>query len=453
MSSLITAVEQTFLPLTIIIAITSVLGLLGNGLSFYIFSRRFPPSGFNSLMAALAAFDFIASLVHMPLDIATFFEVGGSRKYLCKITCFQLAFTASGSALVLMAIAFVRYYGIHKPLLGTLSPRLANYIILGSSLMAVGVSLPITILFGEGKLVTDANITAEICAVEEQYMDTIGPLAFYMVLASLYIITFIVHTCLYIRAVHTVWNRRRVFVSMRGKNNVVMLSPAPPRSRPVPEGSPMPSRSLRPATAGIHSPLTRIRNGSSSSQQPLFARVGGANTLSRLPEDDLPSSSSISVTEISDADSNIEETGSQPTPRLPRKQPLKRLQPKRVTALSLPQAPPTRSSTLSNSPKKAGGASGVNQTSYRVLGVVIAISLTYFLSYAPHFGVMFYLFTHDMTVFAASAQNLAFELLMRSFFLNNILDPLIYGLLSTDFRKELRLTLLSLVTVCRGPKH
>ncbi len=73
-----------------------------------------------------------------------------------------------------------------------------------------------------------------------------------------------------------------------------------------------------------------------------------------------------------------------------------------------------------------------------VLVVVIAITVTYFLSYAPHFVVMFYLFASDEEIFAASAQNLTFELGMRSFFLNNILNPLIFGLLSREFRRELK---------------
>ena len=416
MSSLILALEHTFIPLSAIIATVAVIGLLGNGVSFYIFYWRFPTSGFNSLMAALAAFDFIACLVHMPLDIVTFFPVGETtRSYLCKVTCFQLAFTATGSAMILMAIAFTRYFGIMKPLLGTLSVRMAGHLILGTCLMAVGLSLPITILFGEGRIITDANVTTALCAVEKKYMNTSAPLMYYWILAGLYIATFIVHTYLYARCVHTVWNRRRIFTSMKGTTNVVILTPRTSRGRQAAGGS----------------------------------SVSPSSTLSRVTEEPISPTSAASIGQ-SDTDEMGTTTnygtidGRQEAASTICKEPLKRLQPKRVATLQ--SEAPSPSSTLTSAGRGSPGRKGAGHTntSYRVLGVVIAISLTYFLSYAPHFGVMFYLFSHDMTVFEASAQNLGFELLMRSFFLNNILDPLIYGLLSIEFRKELRRTLAEL---------
>ena len=219
--------------------------------------------------------------------------------------------------------------------------------------------------------------------------------------------------------------------------------------------SPMPSPSLRE--------ISRERNGSHSSQRQLVTFSETSTMVSRA-SDEITSSNLSTVdipeTALENGDgenpySAINENHRPPAspPRnystsLPLKEPLARIQHlkhDRVKALSLQSNGSSSGSSTINKQRN-----NVNQTSYRVLGVVIAISLTYFLSYAPHFGVMFYLFTHDMTVFAASAQNLAFELLMRSFFLNNILDPMIYGLLSMEFRKELRLTFYEFMSVFKS---
>ena len=423
MTSLISAIEGTFFPLTIIIMLFSIVGSIGNGITFYIFRWRFPSTGFNLLMAALAAFDLMACLIHMPLDIATFYDVGEARIYLCKVTCFQLAFTTIGSALVLMSIAFTRYYGIHKPLLGTLSSKLAGYLILGSSLMAVGISLPITVLFGEGSLVTAANITAEICAVEKEYMDSMGPLIYYIILGVLYIISFIINTFLYARCVHTVWSRRKVFTRVQGRGNCVVLTPRTARAQ---VSSELPSSTeLIPDTPSQRhstSPLASSKRESG----PTAASTSSAPDVIRS------SMETADKGQVKKTPSNDSKDSTKDLQRPP--------QNKRLTSLSLESESMSMTSTGSTasatSTKRGSVSVSVSQTNYWVLVVVIAITATYFLSYVPHFCIMFYLFNHDMSVFEASAQELSFELLMRSFFLNSILDPLIYGVLSKEFRKE-----------------
>ena len=455
--SLISACPDVFVPLTAIIAATSTIGCLGNALAFYIFNFRYTASGFNTLLAALAALDVLACLVHMPLDIATFVDIGSIRSILCKVTCFQLAFTATGSALILLVIAIVRFNGIRNPVLGQFQTRSAHIVILVSVLLAGGISLPITILFGSGNIQVSGNLTVEICAVEKKFMHTVGPLSYYFILSALYIITFTVHSGLYVHAMLTLWRTRRQFVSMRGRKNVVMLSPAPTRSN---RGKPVPSPRVdalkRSGTSSLNrdraeSGLSRSRlvpdtdsesmsTTSSTNGSVRFTLPDGSSTLptrgtSVESYDDIVELNTM-VTQSSTTSTPIQSPrpGARPIPASRRHVPHRGATNTASTSSTL-----TSNAETSNT-KKGRPVPQSNNTqsvgNFRILVVVVAISMTYFLSYAPHFGVMFYLFTHDASVFSKSSQSLLFELLMRSFFLNNILDPVIYGLLSTEFRRE-----------------
>ncbi|RUS78824.1 hypothetical protein EGW08_013409 [Elysia chlorotica] len=467
--SLLTACPSVFLPLTVIIAATCLVGCIGNSLAFYIFALRYPPSGFNTLLAALAAFDVFACLVHMPLDVVTFTDIGDIRSYLCKVTCFQLAFTATGSALLLLVIAVVRFNGIRSPVLGQFHSRSAHLVIAVSVVLAAGIALPITILFGSGEIEVPHNRTVEICAVEKKFMHTAGPLSYYVLLAGLYLVTFIAHSGLYARAMFALWRSRRVFVSMRGRRNVVMMSPATTRSR---RGKPVPSPrvdALRGAGASnasnTSSPasLTRGRSQSATSQGRLMPDADSVSVSSSTTGSvrfTLPDGSSTLPVRGPAADryDDIVELDTMAIHRsassTPSPSPRLSLRPVPASRKHVPQKGGAHTSTSSSTdvssttdtskPKKnksnSEGATTQSIGNYRILAVVVAISMTYFLSYAPHFGVMFYLFTHDASVFSKSSQSLLFELLMRSFFLNNILDPVIYGLLSAEFRREVTRT-------------
>ncbi|GFR91767.1 P2Y purinoceptor 1 [Elysia marginata] len=463
--SLLSACPTVFVPLTIVIATTCVIGCIGNTLAFYIFNFRYPPSGFNTLLAALAAFDVFACLVHMPLDIVTFSDVGPIRSYLCKITCFQLAFTATGSALILLVIAIVRFNGIRNPMLGQFQSRSAYFVIFISVLLAAGISLPITILFGTGNIQVSENRTVEICAVEKKFMHTAGPLSYYFILAGLYIITFITHSGLYAQAMFALWRTKRVFVSMRGKKNVVMMSPATTRSKrsikPIPSprvdalrGESTPSLSRDRAESGNSigrlMPDTDSESGSTASSangSVRFTLPDGSSTLpvkgdTNEDYDDIIELNTMAIQgPPTSTPSPSPRPGVRPIPATRKHVPVPKKSGEHATSTSSANLSARTDSVNSKTKKSNSESTGTqNIGNYRILAVVVAISMTYFLSYAPHFGVMFYLFTHDASVFSKSSQNLVFELLMRSFFLNNILDPVIYGLLSAEFRREVTRT-------------
>ncbi|GFO08682.1 neuropeptide s receptor [Plakobranchus ocellatus] len=605
--SLLSACPHVFQPLTVIIALTSVFGVLGNSLAFYIFHFRYTPSGFNTLLAALAVFDVIACLIHMPLDIATFSDMSTMRATLCKITCFQLAFTATGSAVILLVIAIIRHSAISNPVPLHFATRTAYHMIVVSVLLAAGIALPITMLFGTGNIVVPGNITVEICAVEEKFMHTKGPLAYYYILTALYVVTFIALSSLYGRSMYKLWRSKRMFVSFRGRDNVIMMSPPTARSnksRPVPSprvsvlreqaathgrdrtdsgnsrgklvpdldsdcsanepvhlvqaednsdrvvsvalptdssmtessddiaelntnvnsetiaeaSSTSPEPSTRPipasrtvrlhkdgqtdATSSIRPPKssgfcskrsdnsrqTDTTSTMSSQSSSLFCcKRSFNNRTPELPEEragthkdrqtDTASTHSYKLPSLfccvrsgntgqnapaSDGPhgSSTDETTSQNSSRLSFLLCCKRSDNTRQQSCRTEQTQDnTRTDTASTgdswvsfclccrrrdktSQKEENNAECSNthhvKHNYRILVFAIAISMTYLLSYAPHFCVMFYLFGHDASVFSTSSQNLVFELLMRSFFLNNILNPVIYGLLSQEFRRELR---------------
>lgn len=370
----------------------------------------------------------------MPLDIATFFPVGELRPYLCKMTCFQLAFTSTGSAIVLLGIAIVRYNGIRKPLQGLFSTKSAIYVIVPSILTASGFALPITFLFGEGQLIIVSNVTAEICAVERRFIDTSGPMSYYFVLAGLYLITLCFHSFFYVRSVIMVWSRRGMFVSVPGSKNAVIMTPKITRAHNNTVLN-LEERSNTSSQQGGATRPTRVRTVTDNNHFPHETPIHPTPNINETP---MRSGNASSSKKLNMLRSVIDPKRKGNKPRINKSQ-------INSTHEFQPAVTPQimSYSNASTMPVRGQSTAGshADQTSQRVLLVVMAISVTFFLSYAPHFGIMFYLFTNDNDVFTESAQSLVFELFMRSFFLNNVLDIVIYGLLSSDFRKEAGRTL------------
>ena len=107
-----------FLPAVIWVILLMVVGVVGNTLVIYVYRRRFKRTSSNYFILTMAIFDLVACLVGMPTEIYdllkpfTFYSEFG-----CKLFRATENFTIYGSVVVLVEIAFDRYFKICRPLM------------------------------------------------------------------------------------------------------------------------------------------------------------------------------------------------------------------------------------------------------------------------------------------------------------------------------------------------
>ena len=106
------------LPAVIWVILLMIIGIIGNGLVIYVYRRRFKRTSSNYFILTMAIFDLVACLIGMPTEIYdllkpfTFYSEFG-----CKVFRSTENFTVYGSVVVLIEIAFDRYFKICRPLM------------------------------------------------------------------------------------------------------------------------------------------------------------------------------------------------------------------------------------------------------------------------------------------------------------------------------------------------
>lgn len=181
----------SLVPVVVYVVVLMVIGIIGNILVLYVYNFRFKRRSANYFITTMAIFDLLGCLIVMPTQIYdlrfpyTFYSSVG-----CKIIRFAENITNYGSAIVLVQIAFDRYFNICKPLKIL---RISHVKMMCVSAVVFGVllSIPSLVLFGITRSQTPINGTLGYdCSIDEQFKDGIFQKVYYNLLALLFVATF-----------------------------------------------------------------------------------------------------------------------------------------------------------------------------------------------------------------------------------------------------------------------
>ena len=169
----------TALPVIIFVGIISIFGSFGNISVLYVYSQKYPKCNFKYFVLFLAAIDCISCLVVMPLEVMTFVQwFVFPAAWLCKFKSFFMAFTVCASASLLLLIAIDRFRKVCRPHAAQIKPDLAMKL---AFLVLVLSAIPATsdaILWGEHTYHTHygkIEVKATICEKDDAYKDTVLP--------------------------------------------------------------------------------------------------------------------------------------------------------------------------------------------------------------------------------------------------------------------------------------
>lgn len=279
---------QEIVPVIIYIGTLMFIGTIGNTLTLYVYNWLFKRQSSTVFITSIAVFDLLGCLIAMPLEIFdlsfkyTFYNSSG-----CKAIHFFRNITIFGSAILLVEIAFDRYFKICKPWrLLKLSTVKWMCIITGG--VAVLLSVPALILFGISRTPTPVNGTVGYdCAFEEHLKGSLFQQIYFFMLALLFIVTFSFLAGFYARIWHEIRKRRQAVI----RNKRQSSEPATARR----------SREITQQKAGERDSTYNNNNGGRSSENSsivkssslrrktvgrttvIFAAVSGAFVFSFLP--------------------------------------------------------------------------------------------------------------------------------------------------------------------------
>lgn len=188
-------------PAIIFLLISMTVGTVGNGLVIYVYGWRLRPnSSKNIFITWLAVFDLISCCVTIPFEIFDLrFPMLYGEGVICKISR-TLAFAVNiTSGLILVLIAFDRLQ-ITRPPYKSYTKRKTRCLILLVTLISLVVSIPALFVFGTKTIQTIfPGISGKDCSYDDAIKDTMLPIIYYVLLAMIFVFTFVILGILYIK--------------------------------------------------------------------------------------------------------------------------------------------------------------------------------------------------------------------------------------------------------------
>lgn len=174
--------KSSVMPVTVIVGLETGFGFVGNLLIIYVFLLHYHKCNFKYFVLCLAFIDITSTMTTMPGEIVTqlFWYVYPVPR-VCKIKSFFNVFTVSGSAFCLLIISIDRFLKICRPLKWQIKPKLA--LVLCFILLAVAFvfALPVAFLWGTHSYqepYQGYNVTVTVCEKDANYMCTESPLVY-----------------------------------------------------------------------------------------------------------------------------------------------------------------------------------------------------------------------------------------------------------------------------------
>ena len=174
--------KNNLLPSLIYVCILLLIGIPGNILVIYVYLLKWNKSTSRVFILALGLYDFVNCMTSMTMEVALILNfLKFDYPVLCKVSRFITATINSGSTFVLVAIAvdrFRRICRIHKSYINTTQ---AKFIVAGSALFAVATSWPALFLYGTRTFLIPAKgavVVGKTCLIEDAMVETIFPFIF-----------------------------------------------------------------------------------------------------------------------------------------------------------------------------------------------------------------------------------------------------------------------------------
>ncbi|XP_063441826.1 orexin receptor type 2-like [Mytilus trossulus] len=199
-----------YLPVIIYMLILMFVGTFGNILVCCVYLSKQTKTSSHYFILALAMLDLLTCLVGMPTEVADLrYPYMFYAPAACKLLRFIESVSIIGSSIILIAVAFDRFFRICR--LGKqVTVKHAKIACLLSVVVGILAAWPACILFGEKSVdIGLEGVNAIDCSTDDSMRGTIYPTIYYGFLFLLFIGCFVFFTIIYLQIGVVIWKRKR----------------------------------------------------------------------------------------------------------------------------------------------------------------------------------------------------------------------------------------------------
>lgn len=205
-----------YLPVIIYMLILMFVGTFGNILVFCVYFSKQTKTSSHYFILALAMLDLLTCLIGMPTEVADLrYPYMFYAPAACKLLRFIESVSIIGSSIVLIAVAFDRYFRICR--LGRqVTVKHAKMACLVSVIIGLLAAWPACLLFGEKSVdIGIEGVEAIDCSTDDSVRGTIYPMLYYGFLFLIFIGCFVFFTVIYLRIGIVIWKRKRAKIGSK----------------------------------------------------------------------------------------------------------------------------------------------------------------------------------------------------------------------------------------------
>jgi len=384
-----------YLPVILYVFLCVIVGIIGNSCVCYIYTHRLRRSPSRIFILFLAILDLVSCIVGAGSELVDLFQpYVFTATWYCKIMRFGLSFTIISASFTLICVAFDRYYKVCKPLNAFPIRKVKTLCIVVATLSFV-LSSPAIALFGLKTVQTDVpEIVGHECSTADYMKGTPLPIAYYVILFTAFLVLLACFVLLYVRIGIEIWKRKRLTIGETLPDIFVqkMKSGDKQTQQPVYKRS----ESVQPED--VSGPSCQTDEDSPTYSE---SRAGCDNIIVA------DSACSVGASGKNDLNTTVENNVSDGKRRKPL---LKR-----------------RRSNLGR----------MSIRTLRTTSIFFAVSAAFVISFLPYLIANVLKFTkicfHDPKT---SSEEVAYNFCVRSYFISNFINPIIYSALNINFRRE-----------------
>lgn len=400
---------KALIPVTLYLVILMIIGVIGNLLVLYVYKFRFKRSTSRVFILSLAAFDFLTCVLGMPFHILDMvYPLMFVWDEACKSLSFAITFTILASIFVLDLIAIDRYRKICFPFGKQLSPKgtkITCWVVVFISLI---LATPMLFIYGIAKFPTSLpNVTGIECYIDGDMLESDLPLIYNGVNMLVFVTSVIILSGLYIKVAIVVRKRKAFHDSFSRRDD----------SKRSTSGTVTPDTMVIPMNTLKEEDINGDYDGDSPIYNKKVKNQGG-------------SKSSIAKSVSMDSACS--------SPRIQRKR--EDLHKKNLRRLMSELSTYSGGGTLERGSEKGTKHANKKQMrTLRITGMLFTITLIFVISFLPYLiletlsGAV-----EDFWGGRSLAETVLINLMMRTYFINNMINPLVYWFLDNKFKQEVR---------------
>ncbi|ESO87728.1 hypothetical protein LOTGIDRAFT_166315 [Lottia gigantea] len=176
--------QLELIPVYFYVGITMFISILGNGVTCFIFGYKLRQTVTRNFIFTLAMLDLVSSLICMPSEVYFLATITSFHNpELCKFFRYITYVFHSSTSLILLAIAWDRFYKVCRPLKVFFNVRRSRWYCACSIGASVFIAGPSILLYGT-KTLPDHHGTT--CSVDDEMEPTVWPFIFYFTYAMFF---------------------------------------------------------------------------------------------------------------------------------------------------------------------------------------------------------------------------------------------------------------------------